>query len=169
MIAKSKTETITNELQKYDFSGLKTSQDYTLDKAIQERYFKNNANNMENVTTPPYYFISKPFFKNEEINSKMNENDILKSYIEKVDRDQSDLRADIRESENRTSEKINRIEERMDVRLNRIEDMIKQSTEQNSDNLKSLEKEVHSKLGWVIATCLATIIGIGAMVIAVYS
>lgn len=165
MNAKSKTETITHGPNEYDFSSLETSKDYTLDKAILDKY----VNNIENVTLPHYAFINKSFFKNEENNSKMNENDILKAYIEKVDRDQSDLRTDIRESENRTSEKINKIEERMDVRLNRIEDMIRQSTEQNSNNLKSLEKEVHSKLGWVIATCLTTIIGIGAMVIAVYS
>lgn len=54
----------------------------------------------------------------------MTSDDFLSKYIEKVDRDQSDLRNDIRESERRISERTAAIEERMDNRLNRIEDMI---------------------------------------------
>lgn len=50
-----------------------------------------------------------------------NMDDLLKSYIEKVDRDQSELREDVRESERRTEKKISEFEYKIDNRLNKIE------------------------------------------------
>lgn len=47
--------------------------------------------------------------------------DMLKMYIEKMAQDQESLRTDIRESERRTSESIQKVEERMDKRLEKIE------------------------------------------------
>jgi len=77
----------------------------------------------------------------------MNNDDILSKYIEKVDRDQSDLRFDIREIEKRTSHTLENIEKRMDSRLNRIEDLIaKQSDDLNkkiADSYSKLESKMN--------------------------
>lgn len=77
----------------------------------------------------------------------MNNDDILSKYIEKVDRDQSDLRADMREIQKRTADTLESIEKRMDLRLNRIEDLIsKQSDELNKkipDSYSKLESRIN--------------------------
>lgn len=86
----------------------------------------------------------------------MNNDDFLSKYIEKIDHDQSDLREDIRESERRTSTKLESIEERMDKRLDRIEDMI------NGQGSK-----IDNTMGWIIAVCVATILGIAGLVITI--
>ena len=49
--------------------------------------------------------------------------DLLQKYIEKVDRDQSDLRKDIKDSEDRVNRVVENSEQRMDKRLDRIEQM----------------------------------------------
>jgi len=72
----------------------------------------------------------------------MNNDDILSKYIEKVDRDQSDLRADMREIEKRTANTLENMERRMDIRLNRIEDLI---AKQNDDLNKKIP-DSYSKL-----------------------
>lgn len=77
----------------------------------------------------------------------MNNDDILSKYIEKVDRDQSDLRADMREIEKRTANTLENIERRMDLRLNRIEDLIaKQNDDLNKkipDSYSKLESKIN--------------------------
>jgi len=104
----------------------------------------------------------------------MDNNEILEKYIEKVDRDQSDLRSDIRESERRTSERMAMVEERMDNRLNRIEDLIGQTNRDVSekydklyDKMLEIEPKTTTILRWNIGVSIATIIGIAAMVITV--
>ena len=147
-------------------STLETSSAYPLNQAIIDKIKEDTKNySNDSSTFPTVQIIAKNISKREE--TKMNENDILKAYIEKVDRDQSDLRADIRESERRTSEKMDKIEERMDQRLNRIEDMIQKSTKDTADSIEKLNEKVESKLHWIENTCIATIIGIAAMVITV--
>lgn len=165
MNLQSKTQTDINP-SGFDPSKLATTKDYPLHKAIDDFYNanqKNYTNDSSTFPTAPY--VVNNFSKAEE--PKMNENDMLKAYMEKVDRDQSDLRADIRESERRTSEKIDKIEERMDSRLNRIEDMIKEVKEDNAASVKEIDKKVKSNLGWIVATCITTILGIAGMVITV--
>ncbi|HPU42024.1 MAG TPA: hypothetical protein PKY26_06450, partial [Acetivibrio clariflavus] len=77
----------------------------------------------------------------------MNNDDILSKYIEKVDRDQSDLRADMREIEKKTANTLENIERRMDLRLNRIEDLIaKQNDDLNKkipDSYSKLESKIN--------------------------
>ena len=165
MSSQSKTQTEINTAG-IDFSKLITSKDHPMHEVIKESFEQNRKSYSNDSST--YTFIpniTNNFSKTEE--NKMNENDMLKAYMEKVDRDQSDLRADIRESERRTSEKIDKIEERMDQRLNRIEDIITKSTDNTATKIDNLEKEVSSTLKWVIGTCVATIIGIAAMVITI--
>ena len=97
----------------------------------------------------------------------MNNDNILERYINKVDRDQSDLRNDIRESERRTQENLSKIEERMDTRLNRIENMM---SKQNDviDKLKDdLIEKMDASQKWIVGIAIVTILGISSMVIAV--
>lgn len=82
--------------------------------------------------------------------------DILEKYIDKMDRDQSDLRADIKASEERTERRIERLEKLMTDQSQRIETKI-----------DSIETKFDSWNKWIIGTCLATIIGIATMVITV--
>lgn len=127
-----------------------------------------------------------------KVGNVMEENKLLEFYIKKVDQDQSGLRADIRASEQRTSDKISSVEERMDARLNRIEDMISKSNENFNENIKSVgtkiesvESKIDSKLEafrgdlkehkffritsaiGIIGVCLATIGGIATMVVTI--
>lgn len=130
--------------------------------------------------------------KNDEwqkAGKSMNESKLLELYISKVDKDQGDLRSDIRASEQRTSEKISSIESRMDERLNRIEDLILRSNENTDRKISIIEnkidttdKNIDAKLEvfrtdlrehkffkitmaiGIIGVCLATIIGMATMV-----
>lgn len=102
-----------------------------------------------------------------------NMDDLLKSYIEKVNRDQSDLREDIRESEKRTEHRISEMEGRMDSRLERIERMI----EKQGDNIQSIEQNVNNKMddnkkfmwGIVITILLSIVASIGVIVATYFS
>lgn len=119
----------------------------------------------------------------------VDNNQILEKYIDKVDRDQAALREDLRESERRIAEHSSATEERMDARLNRIEDMITKSNERLDQQITSIENKIDSvdskidsKLEAfrgelrehkffrasmtiaIVGVCLATIIGIAAMV-----
>lgn len=165
MSSQSNTQTEINK-GGINFADLPTSKEHPLHEVVRELFMLNGegySNDSSTYTLMP--FVANNFSKTEE--PKMNENDMLKAYMEKVDRDQSDLRADIRESERRTSEKIDKIEERMDSRLNRIEDMIKEVKEDNAASVKEIDKKVKSNLGWIVATCITTILGIAGMVITV--
>lgn len=62
---------------------------------------------------------------NQNRDDEMDNNKILELYIAKVDKDQSELKQDIRESENRIFQKVSDSEERMNKRLDKIEDLIK--------------------------------------------
>lgn len=100
--------------------------------------------------------------------------DLLKTYIEKVDRDQNALREDIRESERRTERNIKTSENRMDKRLDKIEEMIisqNEKIEKLGEKITDLDGTVRDKLEdhkrflWGIV--FSVIIGIASMVIAV--
>lgn len=113
----------------------------------------------------------------QEVNN-MDNNDILIKYMEKVDRDQSDLKQDIRESEKRTAEHLKSVEERMDNRLNRIEDIIAKQTENLNDKIDSINTKIDSlgeTLGekieknnkFINTMSVTTIIGVSAITVAV--
>lgn len=107
---------------------------------------------------------------------KMGENnmdDLLKTYIEKVDRDQSDLREDIRENERRTEKRISEMENRMDSRLERIEKMIASQTEK----IDSIKDDVNNKMeenkkfmwGIVVSILLSIVASIGVIIATYFS
>ena len=68
--------------------------------------------------------------------------DLLQKYIEKVDRDQSDLRKDIKDSEDRVNRVVENSDQRMDKRLDRIEQMI---NDQNN-RIDALSEKITTKL-----------------------
>ena len=124
-------------------------------------------------------YIGNKLYNMEENNIL---DDLLKLYIEKVDRDQSDLRKDISESEKRTEIKISEIEKRMDARVERIEQLINSQNEKMSsmkDNIDnkmssmkdSVENGLHEnkKFMWgIIITILLSIIGSIGVITATY-
>lgn len=98
--------------------------------------------------------------------------DLLKSYIEKVDRDQSDLKTDMREREERTEKRISESEDRMDARLDRIEKMIISQNEKFDkidDKISKVNEEVSNRLDdyrkfmWGIA--ISIFLAIAAMIV----
>lgn len=81
--------------------------------------------------------------KEKKENGKDMENDkILELYISKVDKDQAELKQDVRDSEKRISDKVLESEKRMDNRLERIEGMI---NEQSKDVI-SLKDEIKNRM-----------------------
>lgn len=139
----------------------------------------NNSNRIaENGTCTQSGIISflghnknKYSYSNHVLNNvegdKMDNDKILEKYLEKVDRDQSDLRNDIRESERRTQERISAIEQKMDDRLNRIEDMMISQNKKMESLKDALLEKMDSTQKWITGIAITTIIGIAAMVIAV--
>lgn len=111
--------------------------------------------------------------------------DILEKYIDKMDRDQSDLRNDIRASEERTERRIERLEQLILSQNQNMEnrfDSLEQKFEQKEVNIENKILRLESKLDqtktdmenkfdslnkWVMGTSIATLVGIAAMVIAV--
>lgn len=71
--------------------------------------------------------------------------DLLKTYIEKVDRDQRDLKADIKESERRTKENIEASEKRSEDRTIRIENIIKESEKRTEDKIIRIENLINEQ------------------------
>lgn len=104
----------------------------------------------------------------ESHNYKGGENlmdDLLQKYIEKVDRDQSDLREDIRESEKRIYKATEESEKRMDRRLDKIEQMISDQnnkiealTEKVSEKLDDDKKYRHTNNVAIVIGVVATVI-----------
>lgn len=113
-------------------------------------------------------YIGNKLYNMEENNIM---DDLLKLYIEKVDRDQSDLRKDISESEKRTEIKISEIEKRMDARVERIEQLINSQNDKMSSMKDSVENGLHEnkKFMWgIIITILLSIIGSIGVITATY-
>ena len=94
--------------------------------------------------------------------------DLLQKYIEKVDRDQSDLKADLRESEKRVQKIVDDSERRMDDRLNRIENMINEQNkkiEDFGDKVSSgLRENKNFMWGITISLILSIIASIGVII-----
>lgn len=94
--------------------------------------------------------------------------DYLKAYIEKVDRDQSDLKHDFRESEKRLENHINKSEERMDAQLGRIEELIKEQGHKVDDLKETIDAKIgeNKKFMWgiTITIILSIIASIGVII-----
>lgn len=123
---------------------------------------------MENLSDTRHIYNMNEIKEGEKVD------DLLKAYIEKVDRDQDSLREDIRESERRTEKRIQDSENRMDKRLDKIEELISSQNEKFDkigEKIIDLDETVrdrledHKRFLWGIA--LSVIIGIAGMVIAV--
>lgn len=92
---------------------------------------------------------------------------LLEKYIDKMDRDQSDLRNDIRASESRTARSIELSEERNIERFNRIEQMINEHNSKIDEKYEKLESKIDNNNKFIISLSITTILGIAAMVVAV--
>lgn len=92
--------------------------------------------------------------------------DLLKAYIEKVDRDQNALRDDIRESEKRINDAIVHSESRMDNRLNRIEEMINEQNKKFDDLKDKVGEKLEDDKKYRHNNNIAIVIGVVTTVIA---
>lgn len=112
----------------------------------------------------------------------MDDNKILEKYLDKVDQDRRDmeirLTQDRRESEKRIEEQRRLSEERMESRFNEVMNSWQKTNDKIDITYNRLENKVDSSVKgmedkldntykWIIGTCIATIIGIAAMVISV--
>lgn len=116
---------------------------------------------------------------NEYVVEKYNKDgesmdDLLQKYIEKVDRDQSDLRVDIRESEKRNQKRFEESDKRIEERMIRIADMIQQQNQKIDkidEKMDNISKEVstglneYRKFMWGIA--FSIFLAIAAMILTV--
>lgn len=109
--------------------------------------------------------------KKEVAVSTMDENRILEKYMDKIDQDRRDqeerLSNNIKLMENRITEERRLSEERMEKRFNKA----MESLEKTNDKIENLESNLTEKIDstnkWIIGTCLATILGIAALVLTV--
>jgi predicted nucleic acid-binding Zn-ribbon protein len=143
----------------------------------------NNMISRSKYTDFVYNIINQDNYTSHSFERKMDmdSNNLLEKYIEKVDRDQSDLRADIRASEERTSKNITEVQQRMDNRLNRIEDLISKQNDSFETKFNKLENKIDTKIDllegkidgnkkfmWgivvtIVVSCVATAISVASM------
>lgn len=109
-----------------------------------------------------------------DVTSAMDNNKLLEKYIEKMDRDQSDLRRDIQMSEDRTNKRLSEIEQRMDNRLNRIEDMISGQNDKINNLHRHITQELRDnrKFMWgitisIVALIITVIIGVVQIILSI--
>lgn len=118
--------------------------------------------------------ISERFYSSEKTGKRsvfrMKEgkdmDELLKAYIEKVDRDQSELREDIRESERRTEKRIEDSERRMDARLDKIEKLINIQNDKIDELKQSVNEKLEDDKKYRHTNNIAIVIGVITTVIA---
>ena len=93
--------------------------------------------------------------------------DLLKSYIDKVDQDQRDLKEDIRESERRNREYIENSEKRNEERISRIETMIRDQIKSNEEFKEAVRKDINDNKKSRVSNFIAILFGVIATIIAV--
>lgn len=79
----------------------------------------------------------------------MEDNKLLEIYMEKVDKDQRDLKDDIRESERRTQKRIEDSDKRIDEKMSLIVDIVREQNQKMDKidlKIESVSKEVSSGL-----------------------
>ena len=103
----------------------------------------------------------------------MKSDDMLRAYMDKVDKDQRELKSEMRERENRISLNIRESEQRMDARLDRIEKMICEQNENYDKKIETLSNKlddsvvaIQSNKRQIIALIIATIISVAGVAIA---
>ena len=92
----------------------------------------------------------------------MNNDDFLNRYIDKMDRDQSDLRADIRENERRIKEDINSSE-------SRIYEVLKDLKNELKSDFKEVKNSTRTSTYSMIAIAITVVLSVGAMVYASFN
>lgn len=104
----------------------------------------------------------------EEEDANMDENKLLEKYMDKIDSDQRELKAEVREREERIEKRIAESERRIDLKLERIENMISEQNKKMDDVKDSVNQKMDENRrfmwGIVITIVLSIIASIGVIV-----
>jgi exonuclease VII large subunit len=92
--------------------------------------------------------------------------DLLKTYIEKVDKDQMALREEMREREQRTEKRIDDSEHRMEAKISRIEEMINSQNEKMDTLKETINVKMEEEKKYRHSNTIAIISGVVATVLA---
>ena len=114
----------------------------------------------------PYYNQGNAVPLTDVYGGDENVDELLKSYIEKVDRDQDALRTDIRESEKRVDKTIEQYESRMDNRLDRIEKMINEQNKKFDELKEKVSEKLEDDKKYRHTNNIAIVIGVVTTVLA---
>jgi len=95
--------------------------------------------------------------------------DLLKTYIEKVDKDQMALREEMRERERRTEKRIDDSEKRMEAKVDRIEKMMNVQNEKFDKLKESIDSSIEEDRKFHYANMIAVISGVVATILTVIS
>lgn len=132
------------------------SEVFNHDEVINNR---NNGYNYKNKKT------------SERGRSKMDENQILEKYMDKVDQDRRDqeqrLSNSIQSMEQRLNEDRKLMEQRIVEERRLSEDRMEKRFNETMEALKETNKKMDSTNKWITGTCIATIIGIAAMAVTI--
>lgn len=111
-----------------------------------------------------------------EVETKVDNNDLLIKHIEHIAEDISksyrDLKEEFKERENRISENQMKLEDRIDSKIDKLLEELKEKEKRQNkifdDQNKKLDKLDNTKF-WVLGVGLTLIIGIGGMVWAAFN
>ena len=96
----------------------------------------------------------------------------IEKYIDKIDKDRVDsenrIREDRQQMETRIVEERRLSEERMEKRFDAVMASLEKTNEKLDRTLDKVTEEAKSSKSWIMAFCIATIIGIAGLVIAVF-
>ncbi len=119
-------------------NGMEISQEYST--AYAEKGLK---------TIQPIWEGGKEESQRLERESIMDNSKILELYMDKVDKDQRDLKEDMRESERRTQKRIEESNKRLDEKMMQITEMLKEQNrqiEKVGDKIEGVSESVSDKL-----------------------
>ncbi len=136
---------------------------------IEDKTFSvKNATNNQEYTWDTY----NDFKGNKKEGGNMENDKILEIYISKVDKDQSELKQDMRDSEKRLETHIIESEQRMEAKLDRIERLI---DSQNSkidkvdDKIDKVKDDIHKnsieQYRFWIGLVASIVIGIASIIV----
>ncbi|MCI9025423.1 MAG: hypothetical protein HFG92_13490 [Dorea sp.] len=114
----------------------------------------------------PYYNQGNAVPLTEVYGGDGKVDELLRSYIEKVDRDQDALRTDIRESEKRIDKTVEKYELRMDNRLDRIEEMINEQNKKFDELKEKVSEKLEDDKKYRHTNNIAIVIGVVTTVLA---
>lgn len=136
------------------------------------KYKTDSSNVSENIMETNSYDIETDYIKVNNEDDLMDNEKILEMYINKVDKDQLELKQDMRESEKRLESHVMQSEKRMEDRMERIENLIISQGakfDKMDDKISEVSKEVSNKLEdyrkfqWGIA--ISIFLAIAAMIV----